>query len=339
MSTSKTHRPLLLLLLLLILDLLFAIWVSWALPSQDSVSEELVLIPEGWTSGEITDSLLARGVLRNDRLFRVALYLGGGRDLKAGRYLFRRPEAPGRVLSALKRGETERVWLRIPEGLWLKETAGVVASQLGLDSLSLHSRFLDTPPPVGDSGAGGSGMEGFLFPDTYAFEYPVREKTVVRRLRERSEEVIGELEKQYPERARELGRWNWVTLASIVEAETRLDTERERVAAVYLNRLRKGMKLEADPTIIYGLGRRLRRLYYKHLDIEGPYNTYQNPGLPLTPICNPGYRSLEAVLKADLSDPSLYFVARGDGSHLFSETYREHQSKVQDLRNGRIPHR
>ncbi len=330
----KGNRLVLILLLLLILDLAAALWASWSMVPAGSGEEVLVRIPQGLSSSAIADSLKAKGVLKGTRLFRLALLLGD-EDLKAGRYLFRKPQAPGRVLSKLRRGETEKIWLRIPEGLWMDETAGLIARQLDLDSLKLSTSMRGSSGFKYEFLEGADDLEGVLFPDSYAFEYPVSEADVLPRLLGRCDEVLRRLQSEYSLEETGLSLREWIVLASIVEAETMLDSERERVAAVYRNRLLKGMKLEADPTVIYGLGKRRKRLYYKHLDQPSPYNTYRNEGLPPGPICSPGERSLEAVLKADLSDPSLYFVARGDGGHFFSVTFQEHLEKVEMVRNGR----
>jgi len=324
----------LILLALLLADLGAALWMSWSSEPPGSGEKALVDIPQGLTSAQIADSLLARGVLRDRRLFRIGLLFGDA-DLKAGRYLFRKPESPRRVLSKLRRGETEKIWLRLPEGLWMDEAAGLIARQLQVDSLALARRMREPDRWSYDFLEGAQDLEGTLFPDSYAFEYPVKVQDVLPRLLGRFSEILGELKEEYSLEATGLSLRQWIILASIVESETLLDSEREKVAAVYRNRLALGMKLEADPTVIYGLGRRLSRLYYKQLDDPSPYNTYRRPGLPPGPICSPGRRSLEAVLRADMSDPSLYFVARGDGGHFFSVTFQEHLEKVEKVRNER----
>jgi len=328
------NRLLIVLLVVLLADLGVALWVTWFLEPAGSGEKALVDIPPGLSSGQIADTLEARGVLKGTLLFRVALLFGDA-DLKAGRYVFRKPQAPGRVLSKLRRGETEKIWLRIPEGLWQEETAQLIAERLDLDAAELKEKLNSTGDWDYAFLDGASDLEGVLFPDSYAFEYPVGVEDVIPRLLGRFDEVIHRLLRKNSLEELGLNLREWITLASIVEAETLLDEERERVAAVYLNRLAKGMKLEADPTVIYGLGERKRRLFYRHLEDESPYNTYRNEGLPPGPICSPGARSLEAVLSADLSDSSLYFVARGDGGHFFSTTFQEHLSKVEMVRNGR----
>ncbi len=328
------NRLVIILLALLAIDLVAAVWASWSMVPPGSGEKVLVEIPQGLSSSQIADSLEARGVLKGTQLFRLALILGDD-NLKAGRYLFRMPQAPGRVLSKLRRGETEKTWLRIPEGLWMDETAGLIARQLDLDSLSLSQQMRQAQAFNYEFLENAGDLEGLLFPDSYVFEYPVREGDVLPRLLGRFDEVLRRLQETYSLEDTGLNLREWIVLASIVEAETMLDSERERVAAVYRNRLALGMRLEADPTVIYGLGVRKKRLFYKHLEDDSPYNSYRNEGLPPGPICSPGERSLEAVLRADLSEPDLYFVARGDGGHFFSATFQEHLEKVEMVRNGR----
>jgi len=126
-----------------------------------------------------------------------------------------------------------------------------------------------------------------------------------------------------------------LTLASIVEAEARVSDERPVIAAVYTNRLRRGMRLEADPTVAYAMGGYKGRLLYADLEIDSPYNTYRNKGLPPGPICSPGEASIRAALYPDPDTDALYFVARGDGSHIFTRTLREHQAAVRKVRSQR----
>ncbi|RUM87517.1 MAG: endolytic transglycosylase MltG, partial [Thermodesulfatator sp.] len=178
-------------------------------------------------------------------------------------------------------------------------------------------------------GIPGPSVEGFLFPDTYYLVKGLAPGEIIRIMVRRFWEVW----RKYEARARELGVsvYEVVTLASIVEKEAVLSREKPLIAAVYWNRLRRGMPLQADPTVRYALKRFRGRLYYKHLRVDSPYNTYRYPGLPPTPIANPGEESLRAVLYP-ARVPYLYFVSRGDGSHKFSTTYREHLRAVRKLR-------
>jgi len=308
---------------------------AWTSAPGPARGDTVLVVAPGSSPPRIARELAAAGVLARPRLFLWGLRLSGaGGDLKAGRYRFPRPASCDRVLADLRAGRTAKLWITLPEGLWLDEAVGLMARGLGLDSLDLARRVRD--PGAWDHPflAGRPDLEGFLFPDTYAVEYPPDAGALLDQVLDRCAGVLAELADRAPADW-PLDTVDWVTLASIVEAEARLDEERPRIAAVYLNRLRRGMRLEADPTVMYALGERRPRLYFKHLEVDSPYNTYRRAGLPPGPICSPGRRSLESLLAADPADPALYFVATGDGGHLFSATLAEHRRKVAALRRGR----
>ncbi|MBN2171619.1 MAG: endolytic transglycosylase MltG [Candidatus Krumholzibacteriota bacterium] len=333
--SRRSLRPAAALVALALIAGLAGLRVAWTRAPGPARGDTIVVIPPGWSPPRIARELAGAGVLARPRLFLWGLRLtGAGEDLKAGRYRFPRPASCARIQADLREGRTERLWLTLPEGLWLDEAVGLMARDLGLDSLDLARRVRRPAAWNQPFLAGRSDLEGFLFPDTYAVEYPPRAEALLDQILDRCGGVLAELAARAPADW-PFGPAEWVTLASIVEAEARLDEERPRIAAVYLNRLRRGMRLEADPTVMYALGERRPRLYYKHLAVDSPYNTYRHAGLPPGPICNPGRRSLESLLEADPADRSLYFVATGDGGHLFSETLAEHRRKVAALRRGR----
>ncbi len=319
--------------ILLLLMLALALDGAWRREGASTGLDTLLVIPEGASSRAIARQLSEAGILTRPRIFLWGLRLNGaGNELRAGRYRLRRPSSPARLLTALRNGDTEKIWLTLPEGLWLDEAVGQIAVQLQLDSLDLSRRVRRPRDWSHPFLAGAGDLEGFLLPDTYAFEYPADPVRVIGTLLDAFDATMSELRKQAPEDWR-LDIREWTTLASIVEAEARLDDERPAIAAVYLNRLRRGMKLEADPTVIYALGFRKRRLYYKDLDLDSPYNSYRHVGLPPGPICSPGRASLAAPLAADPDSPHLYFVADGSGAHLFAETFSEHLKNVDRVRN------
>jgi UPF0755 protein len=179
-------------------------------------------------------------------------------------------------------------------------------------------------------------LEGYLFPDTYRVPFGTSARQLADLLVMHSREAWSD---DFERRARELAmsRHQVLTLASIVEAEARVSDERATIAAVYHNRLRKNMRLEADPTVAYAMGGFRGRLYYKDLAIESPYNTYRRTGLPPGPICNPGEASIRAALYPAEGVAALYFVARGDGRHVFSATLREHNAAVAEARRNARP--
>jgi UPF0755 protein len=221
----------------------------------------------------------------------------------------------------------------IPEGLdFLEIAARLAAAGFGDEAVFLRafrdaSRIRDLDPRATD-------LEGYLFPDTYHFpvgETPVRiTEAMVRRFRE----VAGPAFLEEAERAGFSLR-QAVTLASLIEEETSLPAERPRISRVFHNRLQTGMRLECDPTVLYGLrraGQNVSRLYYKHLKHDSPWNTYVHRGLPAGPICNPGRASLEAALRPDPGD-ELYFVAAPEGGHRFSRDLATHVRAVAQWRD------
>ena len=281
-----------------------------------------VTIPQGSTFAAAADSLESAGVLRSPRLFRMyASVTGRDRDIKAGTYLLEPGLSWNELIQALTAGRGIEQSLTVPEGRALREIVPMLAEGIGAPVESLWAaardsaarRRLRIPTP---------NLEGYLFPDTYRFMYGTSAREAVRDMVRRFEEVW---EPAWDARAAELGlsRHNVVTLASIVEKEARLAEERPVIAAVYHNRLRQGMPLQADPTVQYAIGEHRTRVMYRDLKIDSPYNTYRNRGLPPGPIASPGRASIEAAL-FPANVPYRYFVAHPDGHHEFRVTFEEH---------------
>jgi UPF0755 protein len=293
-------------------------------------AEQLVEIPSGVGTATIGRRLIEAGVVRDDLTFRIALWMSGdARRLQAGEYRFDRPMTPRDVLAKIARGDVVLVPLTFREGLTIQEMAAVFeASGLGpgaaFAAAAADSSLIRALDPEADD------LEGYLFPDTYALPRRADAGQVVRLMVDRFREVLTpELEAAAD--AADLTVRELVTLASLVEKETSRDDERATVAAVYRNRLRVGMGLQCDPTVIYALQKaglfdgNLRR---DDLRFDSPYNTYRYAGLPPGPIAAPGRRSLEAAARpADVD--FLYFVSRNDGSHEFARTLAEHNRNVQ----------
>ena len=294
-------------------------------------AERRVVVAPGEDAGAILARLAAEGVLRDAALARAYLVLV--RDdppLHAGEYLFRGPLSPLEVLDKLARGDVVLHTVTVVEGLTLEETAAALAAA-GLGTAADFQKAMRDPARIADLDPEARDLEGYLFPETYSFAAATPPVEIVAKLvatfRERwRAEVVPLLAGGARPRVSEL-----VTLASIVEEEARLPEERPLVAAVYANRLRRGMGLFADPTIIFALKRRgawtgnLRRA---DLELDDPYNTYRHAGLPPGPICSPGAASLRAAARpADV--PHLYFVGRNDGSHVFAATLAEHNRNVE----------
>jgi len=293
-------------------------------------AEQFVEIPPGAGSVGIGDRLVDAGVIRDRSTYRTALWMTGqARHLKAGDYRFDRAMTPFEAIDKIARGDVYVINVTFPEGLTMMEMAKIFEShQLG--SAASFIKAAKDPAPIRDLDPAANDLEGYLFPETYALPRRTDAAKLVRLM------VAAFTHAFTPELRAAAAATNrtvrqTVTLASIVEKETAKPEERPIVAAVYANRLRIGMALQCDPTVIYALQRagvftgNLRR---DDLSFDSPYNTYRYPGLPPGPIASPGKASLEAVVRpADVD--YVYFVSRNDGSHEFARTLEEHNRNVQ----------
>lgn len=278
---------------------------------------KVVVIPRGASVSAIGSHLKAEGVIRSPGMFRLASELHGGEGLRAGEYQIAAHASVMQVLRQLREGKVLFHGVTIPEGITSAAAMSILA-----DNDVLTGPTPETPP------------EGSILPETYTIERGMTRAQVLAQMLAARERVLLALWEQRapnlpldsPEEA--------LILASVVEKETGLPEERPLVAAAFINRLRKGMRLESDPTIIYGLtkgaplGRGLKR---SELDQKNRYNTYRIDGLPPTPICNPGKEAIAAVLNPARSN-ALFFVADGTGGHAFAATYAEHAKNVERWR-------
>ena len=298
-------------------------------PYQGYQSERILEIAPGAGTNAIGRSLISGGVVRDDLTFRVALWLSGSaRRLQAGEYRFDRPMSALDVIGKIARGEVDLRPITFPEGLTVAEMAKVFAAsgmgtaQAFIDAANDGSLIRDLDPAARD-------LEGFLFPDTYAFPRRADAASVVHVMVDRFHKVLSD-DLKAAASARGLTIRQLVTLASLVEKETAKPEERPIVSAVYANRLRIGMALQCDPTVIYALqkaGKYDGNLRRDDLAFDSPYNTYRYPGLPPGPIAAPGKGALEGA--AHPSDVDyVYFVSRNDGSHEFARTLDEHNQNV-----------
>lgn len=275
-----------------------------------------VLFKKGTGFFEIVDQMADAGVIRHRLVFAtIAVLSGDARKFKAGEYRFSAAISPRLVMEMIAEGRVVVHKITVPEGFTVRQTIKLLAEQELLEGVVA----LKVP-------------EGSLLPQTYHYVYGDQRQELINRMQAGMQETVNEL---WPKRAKDLPFITLreaLTLASIVERETSLEHEYGRVAAVYINRLRKGMKLQADPTVIYGLeqekGEPLGRLLLlSDLKIDTPYNTYTREGLPPGPIANPGRGAIEAVLNPPDTN-ELYFVATGNGGHNFAKTYAEHLKNV-----------
>jgi UPF0755 protein len=295
-----------------------------------SSQEVFVEIPSGTGVNAIGHRLIDAGVIRNAWAFRLAMRLDSeSRPLKAGEYRFTEAMSPADVIDKLARGDVYLRPITFPEGLTIAEM-GTIFEQHGFGTAR---EFIDAArraaPQVQEMDPTATSVEGFVFPETYALPRHTTATMLVDQMVERFKHVTTELRAEA--RAENLSVHEIVTLASIVEKETARPEERPIVAAVYRNRLRLGMPLQCDPTVIYALrqaGQYNGNLTRTNLMFDSRYNTYRYPGLPPGPIASPGKASLEAAARpADV--PYLYFVSKNDGSHVFATTLAEHNRNVQ----------
>lgn len=280
---------------------------------------EMIVIPKGEGLSAISDRLERKNMIIDKRLFKAAvIYFGVQNKLKAGEYEIPKHASMRSVLDHLLEGKSILHDVPFPEGF---------TSQQLVDRLNAHEvltgEIVEIP------------AEGSLLPDTYKFTRGVARSEIIERMQSAQEKFVDNLWSQRQEGLPFKTKEEAIILASIVEKETGIASERPHIAGLFINRLRKGMRLQSDPTIIYGLvggigklGRGLRR---SEIDKKTPYNTYQIDGLPPTPIANPGRAAIEAVLNPKETD-DLYFVADGTGGHIFAKTLKEHNNNVRNWR-------
>ncbi len=286
----------------------------------------VVRILPGMSLKSIARHLEQEGLIQDAYKFLVlAWWKKAGKKVQWGDFELRTGMPPGTLLEYLVTGKTMLKRVTIPEGFTLEQVAG----RLTEENLVQEKAFLDSardPDFLKALGIPGDSLEGYLFPDTYFFHRGMSVQTIQKRMVGRFQQVWGELEREGLS-AEAPSQNKMVILASVVEKESGLGSERPLIASVFFNRLEKGMALQSDPTVIYGLKNFNGNLTKKDLQKPGPYNTYIKPGLPPGPIANPGREALRAVLSPARSD-YLYFVSKNDGSHCFSGTLREHQRAV-----------
>ena len=319
---------------------LLALWVAlYACASPGTGPAEIVHIPPGTTLRGVADSLAAHGVIRSRWWFSLLARVGGhARRLQSGTYAFQRGAGGAVAVRAIAAGRALLSRFTVPEGFTLLDMAEVAERQLGLPRSEFLAAARDTAllrEYAVPSGVGS--FEGFLMPETYLFAKGTPAEAIVREL---AATFRSAWDPAWAEAglAQGLDQLAIVTLGSIIEGEARADSERPLIAAVYRNRLKLGMALQADATVQYAIqratGQRKTRLYEKDYGFPSPYNTYLHPGLPPGPVGAPSRASLAAVV-APAPVPYLYYVAGPDGRHIFSRSYAEHLRAVARVRRAR----
>lgn len=328
-------RKLLLLLLLVVLCAAgYFAYITWL--RKPSGEQVIVRIPEGAGFDEVLDSLETSRLLTNRAAFRIlAKATGDDAKIKPGTYKFQLGISNAQLLMALVDGRsTVKVRLTLPEGITIRRIASIASREASIDSAEIV-RLAGDRDFLRTIGINATTAEGYLMPDTYFVFWGEKPATLLRRMAALFKEFYND-ERKAEAAKQNLTPYQAVILASIVEGEARVEDERRVIAGLYLNRLRRGIRLEADPTVQYILKDGPRRLLFSDLRIVSPYNTYAVTGLPPTPINNPSRASIDAVLNPAVHD-YIFMVARADGSgrHTFSRTGSEHAAAVRLYRERR----
>jgi UPF0755 protein len=292
--------------------------VRWAFQQVEApgplAAAQVHVVAKGAGMNQIARGLESAGIIADEKLFRLyARYSKLDSSMQAGEYEFEPGISMEAVLAQLAAGKTVLRFVTIPEGLTSREAAALVAAAVGMKGIA------DVP------------AEGSILPETYTFMLDENRAALVGRMRDAMKPTLAVLWAKRADNLPVKTPEEALVLASIVEKETGLPEERQRVAAVFVNRLNRGMRLQSDPTVVYAitkgereLGRALR---FKDLEVKDPYNTYYAAGLPPGPICNPGRAAIAAVLNP-IESKELYFVADGTGGHVFAKTLVEHNRNV-----------
>jgi UPF0755 protein len=294
-----------------------------------------VTVPAGATFGAVLDTLVTRGVVDGGRRFRLyARATGADREIRAGSYSLDAGAPWGDILDALTSGQVMTFALTIPEGFTIWDMVPRVAEMVALPADEVRARMTD-PDAHTRWGVPGPGLEGYLFPDTYRFARGVALDVVIEAMLDRYQKAWTPGRRARLEEL-DMSENEVITLASIIQAEARRVEEMPTISAVYHNRLRLGYRLQADPTVLYALGGYRERLLYAAIDsvADNPYNTYTQRGLPPGAIAAPGEAAIHAALYPT-EEGFLYFVARPDGTHIFTNSLEEHNRAREVARDER----
>ena len=298
-------------------------------PFQGFLGETRVLIVAGDTAADIAVTLENTGVIDSARFFRWHVRSqGDDYFLQKGEYRFREPLSIIEVAAKIHRGEVHYYKVTLPEGLSVEEITKRLAAE-GFGEASRYQQLIESPDLISDLDPKAKDLEGYLFPETYFFSLGMDEGEILETLTNRFRSTWNS-ERQHLSNQLGFTLRETISLAALIEKETALASERPLISAVFHNRLRRNMKLECDPTVIYAV-KQVKKydgtIHQSDLNLDSPYNTYKYPGLPPGPIANPGADSIDAALRPS-PVPYLYFVAKNDGTHFFSSNYRDHRRAV-----------
>ncbi|MFF2017287.1 endolytic transglycosylase MltG [Paenibacillus sp. NPDC058177] len=337
-------RTVLLILILLIAAGAGGAWYIWngMQPVAPAGQPVTFTIEKGTGSAGIADLLEKNGIIRNSLFFKGYLkWTKEGSKFKAGTYVAKPGDTYDELIARLNAGDVvkeETLMFTIPEGYTAEQVADKLATASKLDS-GVFVDLMNSGKALKEADVLGipqepelrHRLEGYLFPETYELPKDSKPQEILEAMLEQLVKKLDTIPNWHEKlKARGLSLHELLTVASLVEREVVVDTERPLVAGVIYNRLKKGQKLEIDATVQYLLDQPKERLLYKDLEIESPYNTYKNAGLPPGPICNPGLPSIQAALEPQASD-YYFYVTKKDGSkgHLFAKTYKEHLANIQ----------
>ncbi|MGB9867543.1 MAG: endolytic transglycosylase MltG [Bacillota bacterium] len=324
---------------ILLIGVMIGAWgVTRLFSTQDhATSPKTVLIQPGSSTSQIAALLQREGIVKSSFLFLLAVKLkGADGKLQAGEYQLGQEASMFRLIEKLLRGQPPSRTVTVKEGLTVVEIAEVI-EQNGLGKREEFIKAASDPSLIGDflpSGFKGEyPLEGYLFPDTYRIDEQSSERQIVETMVARFRQVFTE---DLRRRAQELNMTphEVITLASIIEKEAVVDWERAKISGVFHNRLKLGMKLDADPTVLYALKKRGGVPTLADLNVNSPYNTYKVAGLPPGPICSPGLASIRAALYPE-THSYLYFVSKNDGTHEFNSSYAAHLRSVRKYQSAR----
>jgi UPF0755 protein len=304
----------------------FEFWLFLKSPGSSCLGVQQVRITAGMKAAKVASLLSGQGIIADESSFLILCWLRkADQSLKAGDYALLPLSTPNQVLDQIVAGKAVIERVTFPEGATMYELAKVFQER-GLASEKEVLRLVEDSDFVKANGLQAASLEGFLFPETYFFQRSQSEAAMLRMM---IRQFWRHLPEGWEQRAAELGVTlkEVVIMASMVEKEAAVDSERPTIAGVFYNRLKRKMPLQSDPTAVYDLAGFSGPITSTQLKRRSPYNTYLNRGLPIGPICNPGAKSLQAALFPE-NVPYLYFVSKRDGTHQFSETLAEHQQAV-----------
>lgn len=324
MSVARSQKSIIVYLIFSVSIIIATFLVTVFYWPQNNINKEIkITINHGESLSVISKKLLKKGVITNENIFEVATKIRGlDTSIPVGTFLMQNVKVNHDIINHLVFGNPERKKVTLLEGWNIKQTSNHLSKEMGFDYNTIVE-IINNTSFINSLGIKSQSLEGYLYPDTYYFFEGENVNSVIKRL-------VKEYKYFWTDSnitkasSISLTQHQILTLASIIEGEAIYDSERPIISAVYHNRLKRGMKLQADPTVQYIIKDGPRRLLIKDLRIKSPYNTYLYEGLPPGPINSPGFKSLSAALYPDKND-YLYFVAKGDGYHTFSKNEKEHE--------------